>query len=85
MHVRAPLKREGIMAGTRLIINFFFKDKTPLEVNAEFPRLLPAIKAAKAKASKINEGLPNEEMTVTVTYHICRHDDGDACDGKVEI
>ena len=63
------------MAGTRVQIDLFFKDKTPEQVNKEFPALLPAIKAAKAKASN----LPNE-MTVKAQYHICFHDEGGSCD-----
>lgn len=73
------------MAGTRVNVDFFFKDKTPAQVNTMFPQLLPAIKAAKAKASKINEGLANEEMTVTAKYHVCRHDEGKACDPVIDI
>jgi len=63
------------MSGTRVRIDLFFKDKTPLQVNADFPQLLPIIKAAKAKASKINEGKDNEEMTVRAGYHTCYHDE----------
>ena len=32
------------------------------------------IRALKALAVKMNEGLPNEEMTIIANYHIC-HDD----------
>ena len=63
------------MAGTRVMVDLFFKDKTPKQVNQEFPQFLLAIKAAKRKASKINSGLTNEEMTVKATYHICHHDE----------
>lgn len=73
------------MSGTRLEVSFFFKDKTPAQVNRAFPELLPAIRKAKTKASKINEGQENEENTVTAKYHICRHDEGRACDTEVEI
>lgn len=73
------------MPGTRVVIDLYFKDKTPAQVNAEFPQLLPAIKAAKAKATKINAGLTNEEMTVTAKYHICRHDDNQSCGEETEI
>jgi len=73
------------MAGTRVNIDLFFKDKTPAQVNSDFPQLLPAIKAAKNKATKINEGLANEEMTVTANYHICHHDTGGACEATHEI
>ena len=73
------------MAGTRVSIDLFFKDKTPQQVNKEHPNLLNLIKKAKAKASKINEGLPNEEMTIKASYHVCHHDTGEACEPEVEI
>jgi len=63
------------MAGTRVQIDLFYQDKTPAQVNAELPNLLPAIRALKAKASKINVGQENEEMTVIATYHTCYHDE----------
>lgn len=58
------------MSGTRVMVDLFFKNKTPQQVNQDFPQLLPAIKVAKKKASKINE-----ENTVRATYHICHHDE----------
>ncbi len=73
------------MAGTRVQIDLYFDGKTPQEVNQAFPQLLPAIKAAKAKATKINEGKINEEMTVRAVYHICRHDEGLPCEANQEI
>ena len=74
------------MAGTRVNLDLFFADMTPIEVNKAFPALLPAIRAAKAKASKINEGKDNEEITVKATFHICHHDTGDqACEPEQEI
>jgi len=33
------------------------------------------VKAMKSLAVKINEGKPNEEMTVRASYHICHHDE----------
>ena len=33
------------------------------------------IRALKALAVKINEGQPNEEMTVRAAWHICHHDE----------
>ncbi len=63
------------MSGTRVNIDLFFKDKTPAQVNAEFPQLLSTIRTAKAKATKINEGKFNEEMTIKASYHICHHDE----------
>jgi len=73
------------MSGTRLTIDLYYKDKTPAQLNAEFPNLLPAIKALKNKATKINEGQPNEEMTVMAKYHICNHDEGLPCGETHEI
>lgn len=39
----------------------------------------------KAISVKINPGFANEENTIKATYHICRHDEGKACDPEVEI
>ena len=33
------------------------------------------IRAMKALAIKINEGLPNEEITIKATWHKCYHDE----------
>ncbi len=44
-----------------------------------------AIRSLKALAVKINEGQPNEEMTVSAKYHVCRHDTGGTCDADVDI
>ncbi len=75
------------MAGTRVILDLYFDNQTPQQVNQSFPQLLPAIKAAKTKATKINEGKENEEMTVRAVYHICRHNQNPPlpCDPEVEI
>lgn len=73
------------MAGTKLRVLFFFKDMTPQQVNQAYPQLLPSIKVAKKRASKINEGLANEEMTVQASYHICHHDTNEACEPEIEI
>ncbi len=73
------------MPGTRVTIDLYYEGKTPAQVNTEFPQLLPAIRGLKAKASKINAGKPNEEMTVRASYHICRNDIGQPCDPPIEI
>ena len=65
------------MAGTRVQIDLFYKDKTPKQIEKEFPNLLPSIKALKAKATKINAGHSNEEITIIAKYHICHHDEPD--------
>ena len=44
-----------------------------------------AIRGLKALAVKINEGQPNEEMTVRAVWHRCHHDTGEACEPEQEI
>lgn len=44
-----------------------------------------AVRALKAYASKINEGLPNEEMTVKASWHRCLHDEGGTCPPEQDI
>ena len=44
-----------------------------------------ANRALKALAVKINEGKPNEEMTVRAVWHICHHDEGGSCEPTQEI
>ena len=43
------------------------------------------IRDLKALAVKINEGLPNEEMTVKASWHICNHDCGELCEEEQDI
>ena len=43
------------------------------------------VRALMKLAVKINEGLANEEMTVTANWHECRHDEGQACGEIHEI
>ena len=44
-----------------------------------------AIRAMKALAVRINEGLPDEEMTVRAVWHKCHHDTGGSCEQENEI
>jgi len=44
-----------------------------------------AVLALKALSVRINEGQPNEEMTVKAQYHICHHDTGEACESIQDI
>lgn len=45
-----------------------------------------AIRELKALAVKINEGKPEEEMTVRAVWHKCHHDTGDQpCEQENEI
>jgi len=43
------------------------------------------VRALKSLAVKINEGKPNEEMTVVARYHICHHDTGELCEEESDI
>ena len=46
------------------------------------------VRLAKTYATKINEGEPNEEMTVKAIIRICHHDEGEGhpqCEGEIEI
>ena len=44
------------------------------------------VREMKALAVKINEGLPNEEITVRAVWHRCHHDTGDRpCETEEEI
>ena len=45
-----------------------------------------AIRGLKALAVKINEGKPNEEMTVRAVWHRCHHDEvGVPCEVEQDI
>ncbi len=57
-------------------------DKIPLNRKIAFR---DEVRALKTLAVKVNEGLPNEEMTVKGSRHLCRHDEGKECDPEVEI
>lgn len=44
-----------------------------------------AIRDLKALSVRINQGQPNEEMTVIAKWHRCHHDTGEACENEQEI
>ncbi len=44
-----------------------------------------AIRGLKALAVRINEGKPNEEMTVRAVWHRCHHDTGESCEPEQEV
>lgn len=56
-----------------------------LAVKEKLLELYALLKLAKAYSVKINEGLPNEEMTVVAQWHKCRHDEGGLCDAPQDI
>jgi len=48
--------------------------KIPTALAAKLPAIRTAIRELKSYARKINEGQPNEEMTVQADVFICHHD-----------
>lgn len=44
-------------------------------VRAKLVELYQLMKLAKSYSVKINEGQPNEEMTVKASWHTCYHDE----------
>ena len=61
------------------------KDRLPTEVADHLVDYIREVRRAKKYATKINEGTDNEELTITANYHICRHDEGRACESEQEI
>jgi len=50
--------------------------KLPSEVAQYLPAYVKETRRIKKYAAKINEGQPNEEMTVKAKWHICYHNEG---------
>ena len=61
------------------------KDRLPTEVADHLVDYIKEVSRAKRYASKINEGQPNEELTIVATYHICRHSENRPCEATQEI
>ena len=61
------------------------KNALPLELQDDIVAYYQMIKKWKSYAVKINAGAINEELSVTATYEICRHDIGQACGETHEI
>ena len=61
--------------------------KIPTALANKIPAIRQAILDLKAYASKINEGQPNEEMSVKATYHKCYHNETPTkpCEAEQEI
>lgn len=61
----------------------------PMPLPPDFEAALPIIKAKilqmKGYAERINEGQENEEATTRAVQHVCRHQDGEACDEEQDI
>ena len=73
------------MTGTRVQIDLFFDGKTLEQTDQDFSKLFIAVREAKAKASKVNTGNSNEEMSVKAVYHVCHNDINQPCEPDVEI
>ena len=61
------------------------KAALPLELQDIIVDYYQKIQKWKSYAVKINNGQANEELSVTATYEICRHDTGKACSPQMEI
>ena len=61
------------------------KAALPLELQAIIADYYQKIQKWKSYAVKINAGQDNEEVSISATYEICRHDIGAACSLRKEI
>lgn len=59
--------------------------KLPDAFVQRLPAIRNAIRNLKSFSRVTNAGQPNEEMTITAKFHICRHDEGRSCDPEIEI
>jgi hypothetical protein len=74
------------MSGKRITLDLFVPtaiyDAIPSAKKLAFR---DAVRDLKALAVKVNEGSPNEEMTVVAKMHDCRHDENGVCGPEVDI
>lgn len=74
------------MSYIRINLDLAFKEPLSSEVKTKLAEAKDKIKALKVYASKINEGLANEEITIKATWHRCHHDTGnEPCEKENEI
>lgn len=73
------------MSYTRINTDLAFKNPMSNQVKNKLQELKTLIIQVKPYAEKINEGLANEENTVTASWRICNHDEGKACGEVHEI
>ena len=73
------------MSYLRFRIDGAIKQPLPQAVKDALPAIRAKILQLKNYCEKINAGLPNEENTISFKQHICRHDEGGACDSEVDI
>ena len=57
----------------------------PKEVADHLPDFVREVRRIKKYSTKINTGQPNEEITVTARWHVCRHDEGRQCEAEKDI
>ncbi len=64
------------MPGKRIMANIYIPDTVWASIpSAKKQSWLTMFKELRSFASKINEGKPNEEMTISATIHDCYHDE----------
>ena len=69
----------------RFKLDLAIKQPLPQALKDELPALKVAIRRLKSFASKINEGNPNEEITIKAAWHICRNEDYLPCEPEQEV
>ncbi len=76
------------MAGIRFNLDLFITEAVYNAIpTATKIAIRDRIRELKAKAVKINAGLPNEEMTIKAVWHKCYHDEipFKPCESEQEI
>ena len=73
------------MSYLRFTVDLAVKEPLPPTLAEKLPAIRQQILQLKAFATRINQGRPNEEMTVKATYHVCRHEEGLPCEPEIEI
>lgn len=73
------------MSYIRIRIDLAFKNPMTTAVKNKLDELRDMVKQGKVYATKINEGKPDEENTVSAKWHICNHDTGGSCEPEQEI
>lgn len=73
------------MSYLRFMIDLAIKEPIPDELSEQLDVIRTHIRTLKSYASKINEGLLNEEDTTRAKYHKCRHDEGLPCEEEQQI
>jgi hypothetical protein len=83
------------MPGLRFTLDLYIKEsavgtvvagvRIPTVLANAIPDIRTKVRQLKGYATRINAGLPNEEITVNARYHVCHHEDAGPCDPEVDI